>query len=441
VDRLARIYEKGGEYAKALAEYRYGLAVNPDKAPYYHRKMAQLYQKLGLPIKASHERELARRAQEGARLDPVQRRLRDWEKEGEYDLLLQEYRYLYRRHPDEKEYYLRKIIRTAEKAGDERQAVEGRTALVRYYREEIKAEPERESLLRCRLASVYADSGDFDQALREYGLAAEADVPAQAGIELKKAELLARIGRKEAAEEVLSELEGVVPPEEVEFRTRMARLAGRLGDEARELDTYRQLASLPGGEGLSRRIAELLWDQKRYDEAAKAYEEAIEASAGADRARLLESLGDLKTETGNVEAARDLYARALYAREEFDATGTITGPGLSQTLRLAEKAALPEKMREYRDRLVSYQLDLAGRDPDQAPGIYRRLGNRFRREGRLDEARNIYLIWHREFADDPSPLFRLYLLYSRDRDDAETGEYYLERYRELKKSMAEAGNG
>ena len=92
--RLAGLYLQAGEPEKAITLYRYGIIVESTRASNYHRKIGDIYTRMGREALARIEYDLAasrRKSSSGRRLN---RQIREWEEEGRDDLLLQHYLFL-----------------------------------------------------------------------------------------------------------------------------------------------------------------------------------------------------------------------------------------------------------------------------------------------------------------------------------------------------------
>ncbi len=280
LERLARIYAGAGEYRKALSEYRYALILNPEKASAYHRRMADLYERIGLAEEALLQRELVQLTRDRSRSEAYRRRLKDWEKEGRYDLLNQEYRYLLRRDPNRSAYYLGKLALVSSRAGNPEAAREYRLRLADYHLGEIQARPEGEALSRRSLAEVYLALGEYDLALAQLARLDELDPEQAARTALARAGVLLKADRTAAAVRVLEELEKGLPPSESRLRSRIAALLVKASLVSEDLgpgapkpaaraEMSAELRSL--APGAYRRLGNRLRAEGRYEEARDVY--------------------------------------------------------------------------------------------------------------------------------------------------------------------------
>ena len=435
VNRLARLYIHAGAPEKALAEYRYALVLSPAKASYYHRKMANLLQEMGRGEEAARHRELADLTRRTSPRDLYRQRLADWEREGRYDLLIQEYRYLLRREPQRAASHLRKLSSLAEASGDQAQAEGYLRRLVDHYLALIEDSPDREKSFRSRLVRVHLDLGEYERALAQYDRIDELDESSRVETELGRAKAYLEMGDEGKAVEVLRRLDEALAPGDISARRRLARAFSDLGRVETALKIEQRLAGQPGGENLALLLVGKLSRAGEFPAALEYSERALSFAEGSSLIRLLEERGEILHSLGRREEAVHSWRRALSLREKAGVAADPSGRIWADLAELAARARLPGKAREYRQNLISAQLELASRSRARAPGIYRRLGNRFREEKDFEQARNIYLLWSQEFPGDPGPLYRLYLLHKRDLKDSERARDFLDRYRKVRRDQ------
>lgn len=276
-NRIAQLYAQLGQYDRAIREYRFQMIMDPTATARYHRRIARIYEWQGDHRKARLEFELASLTRTKTSRARYRRRLAQWEREGNYESVIQEYTYLLYSDPDRRRDYLQKLARLNMKRGDISQGRYYYSQLVKDYRQLIKSTPDRSYSYLLRIARVYEKMGDIAAALQEYDRAAVAQPAKSAQIKLLQAELLARDNRREEAlalyQTILKEADSKTPP----VRIKMARLCIRLDRPAAALDYYRQALSAgeAGEEQLLPRIASLSLSLNNPAAADKIYRRLI----------------------------------------------------------------------------------------------------------------------------------------------------------------------
>ncbi len=437
--KLADLYRRSGRHEKAIHEYRFGMVIEPRKASAYHKKIGEVYEEMGNEDMARLEFELARLTRTESSSTLYRRRLEEWEDEGRHDLLMQEYRFLLQTDPTSRSRYLKKVARLQARIGNREEAENYYRQLIEYYRGLIEERPERALGYHLRIADIYEELGEAEAAGREYETVLEAGGPKASKALIEQADYFAdqeQFGRARDLYRRAEELEGA---DRTSIAVKVAALLEEEGKPEEALARLEEVAAVGGEEGarLKLKSARLLVRMKRFEEALKAYGEALPHLEAGDQARVHERMGDLLNKLERPEYARKAFLQAV-EQLKIELGDEVADENLLERLaKLEEEAGRPEEARKHYEELIVVYSDNLSDDEEKAPHYYRKLGDLFRDLERYDEAAANYLAWSRLDPSNPRPYYRLARLYRDDLKDAELAADYREKYRQAKRGGEE----
>ncbi len=411
--RLAKLYLKAGEPEKAITLYRYGIIVESDRASNYHRKIGDIYKRMGREDLAGIEYNLAesgRKPGSGRRLN---RQIQKWEEEGRDDLLLQQYLFLLWTKRESRNVYIRKIARLLAERGDKTEADRYYRWLIKIYRQQAGEKPERTLDYTYWIADIYEGIGDMASAEREYDRAIEIEGESGGRALIKKAAFLASLEERDRALELYQRAEMRDGVDLVRLRLKVADLLKDKGDIPGSLLWMEKAAAVGGEEGarIKLDIAQSHAWNDQPEEALAVYRETLELLDLRQRARVMEKIGRILTDLDRNEEAARAYKKAHDLWREDLGEEVADESLLERLAELAEKAGESDKAGEYYDELLIVYRDRMEEEPERSTYYHRKLGDLYRLLERYDEAAAHYRIWSRINPSDPDPHYRLYRLY------------------------------
>jgi tetratricopeptide (TPR) repeat protein len=432
--RLAKLYLQIGEPEKAVTLYRYGIIIEPARASRYHSQIGNIYTGMGRDDLAEAEYNLAdtkRKPRPAARLND---QIEKWEEEGRNDLLLQQYLFLFWTEPESRSVYVRKIARLLVERGEEEKADHYFRHLIRNYRKQAEAKPDRRLNYTLWIAEIYEVMGDAASAEEEYDRAIEIEGSSGGKALLEKATFVRNRGEVDRALELYQraeEREGVDP---VRLRLKIADLLEDKGDIPGMLLWMKKAAAVGDDEstGIKLDIARAYERHDQPEDALALYRETLGDLDLRERARVMEKIGRILAGLDREEEAGRAYRKALDLWLEDLGEEVADEDLLERLVELAEKAGEEEKAGEYYEELLIVYRDRMEEEPERAVYYHRQLGDLYRQLERYDEAASHYRVWSRISPSDPDPHHRLYRLYRDYFEDRDTADIYRARYRELR---------
>ena len=439
--RLARLYLKAGEPEKAITLYRYGIIVESDRASNYHRKIGDIYKRIGQEDLAGIEYDLAESRQKPGSGRRLNRQIQKWEDEGRDDLLLQHYLFLLWTKRESRNVYIRKIARLLAERGDKTEADRYYRWLIKNYRQQTVEKPERTLDYTYWIADIYEGIGDIASAEREYDRAIEIEGESGGRALMKKAAFLSSLEETDRALELYQRAEMREGVDLVRLQLKVADLLEDKGDIPGSL-LWMEKAAVVGGEesaGIKLDIARSYAWNDQPEEALAIYRETLEVLDLRQRAKVMEKIGRILTDLDRNEAGARAYKKAHDLWREDLGQEPADESLLERLAELSEKSGESDKAGEYYDELLIVYRDRMEEEPERSTYYHRKLGDLYRLLERYDEAAAHYRIWSRISPSDPDPHYRLYRLYRDYFEERDIANTYRARYRELRKKISTSG--
>ena len=433
--RLAGLYLQAGEPEKAITLYRYGIIVESTRASNYHRKIGDIYTRMGREALARIEYDLAasrRKSGSGRRLN---RQIREWEEEGRDDLLLQHYLFLLWTKKESRNVYIRKIALLLEDHGDKTKADHYYRWLINNYRQQAAEKPERTLDYIYWIADIYEGVGDIASAEEEYDRAIQIEGESGGRALMKKAAFLSTLEETDRALELYQRAEMREGVDLVRLRLKVADLLEDKGDIPGSLLWMEKAAAVGDEEsaGIKLDIARFHAWNDQPEEALAVYRETLGVLDLRQQAKVMEKIGRVLTDLDRNEEGARAYKKAHDLWREDLGKEPADESLLERLAELAERAGESEKSGEYYDELLVVYRDRMEAEPERSTYYHRKLGDLYRLLERYDEAAAHYRLWSRIEPSDPDPHYRLYRLYRDYFEEREIANTYRSRYRELRK--------
>lgn len=432
--RLASLYLKAEKPEKAVTLYRYGIIVEPTRAYNYHRRIGDIYTRIGREDLARLEYELAETKRKPGDRERLNKQIEEWEEEGRSDLLLQQYLFLLWTERESSNVYIRKIARILMERGEKEEADIYYRRLIEYYHKRSEARPERNLDYTHWIADIYEDMGEIASAEREYDRAIEIEGDSGGQALMGKAAFLSSRGETDRALELYQRAEMREGVDLVRLRLKIADLLKDKGDLLGSLLWMEKAAAIGDEEsaGIRLDIARYHARHNQPEEALAVYREALKVLDLKQRAKVMEKIGRILIGLDRKEEGACAYMDAIDLWRKYLGEEIADESLLERLAELAEKAGEPEAAGKYYDELLIVYRDRMEEAPERSAYYHRKLGDLYRHLERYNEAAAHYRIWSRIKPSDPDPHSRLYRLYRDYFEDRDTANAYRAHYRELR---------